>query len=101
MIPIQIGSISTHYHLYRTTAPQAYDGFGTISVDTSRLAKGHGEDVERYVLIDAEHLTWQVGRYASGLHAAAAVQDASLERMCINRLWQHLLAFTRETACGE
>lgn len=60
-ITIAIGSHSVTYLLFKTTAPQRYDGFGTMTV----YDNGTGT---RYVLIDAKHLEWQKGRNGSGLH---------------------------------
>jgi hypothetical protein len=48
------------YTLGYSTSPEAYDSFGTMTVSAD------GE--ERLVAIRNEHVEWQVGRYASGLH---------------------------------
>ena len=48
-----------------TTAPEAFDGFGTATVRV--LGTFNGEPL-RQVDIVAEHLCWQTLRYASGLH---------------------------------
>ena len=48
------------YTFGTTSAPESYDGFGTLSL---------GEEPDgRLVAIRMEHLNWQAGRYASGLH---------------------------------
>ena len=55
------------------TAPRAYDGFGTITakefgapiIVDNIVTKGDA----RLVLIERDHLQWQVGRYQSGLYA--------------------------------
>jgi len=59
-IEIKIGDISETYHLAETTAPKAYDGFGTFTVA--------GYDNVRFVLIRGDTLAWQTGRYQSGMH---------------------------------
>ena len=46
--------------LYRTEAPRAYDGFGTATVYTHERT--------RLVVIEKEHLRWQLERYASGMY---------------------------------
>lgn len=60
-IHIAFGSLGLDYTIRETTAPKAYDGFGTLTLadigDT------------RIVLIRDEHLAWQEGRYASGMHS--------------------------------
>jgi hypothetical protein len=43
-----------------TSAPAAYDGFGTYTIASSGTV--------RLVSIHHEHLGWQTGRYASGTH---------------------------------
>jgi hypothetical protein len=43
-----------------TTAPESYDGFGTLSLGV--------EAGERLVAIRTEYLNWQASRYGSGLH---------------------------------
>jgi hypothetical protein len=48
------------YDLYRTTAPENYDGFGTVTLT-------HVDDDERIVLIEVPHVEWQTIRYRSGL----------------------------------
>lgn len=58
-IKVQLGDEPVNYVLGQTTAPQAYDGFGTISVLKT-------QDV-RIVLVREEHFTWQNGRYNSGM----------------------------------
>lgn len=54
------GTLSFEYVPAVTTAPKAYDGFGTFTLEEAG-------DI-RIVLIQAEHLDWQQGRYLSGLH---------------------------------
>ena len=48
-----------------TTAPEAYDGFGTR---TARVAGDDGGKPIRMVLIESDALQWQDTRYASGMH---------------------------------
>jgi len=49
-----------------TTAPEAYDGFGTTALGV--VAKMNNKQY-RKVLIDPKHLKWQEMRYASGMCA--------------------------------
>jgi hypothetical protein len=57
-------SVVTRY----TSAPEAYDGFGTrtIALTDWELPKSHHR--VRQVEIEAEHLEWQTSRNSSGLH---------------------------------
>jgi hypothetical protein len=48
-----------------TTAPEAYDGFGTITV---RVVGTFAGKPLRCVAIQPAHLEWQTCRYNSGLH---------------------------------
>lgn len=57
---LAIGDGEVTLHLYRTTAPERYDGFGTVTLTTY--------DDERYVLIPEVALEWQLSRYGSGLY---------------------------------
>ena len=52
--------------LYRTTAPDDYDGFGT------RTTERH-DDGSRTVDILDEHATWQTLRYSSGMHGVTLI----------------------------
>lgn len=55
------GATSTvTYAAYETDAPIEFDGFGTRTV--YKLA------TKRVVLIDKQHLEWQLNRYGSGLY---------------------------------
>jgi len=51
----------------QTSAPQSYDGFGTISL----VDCGDPDDKANYIRLVAirpDHLEWQEGRYGSGMH---------------------------------
>lgn len=62
---ITLGAIlDSDFRLVRTTAPAAYDGFGTIHLRDSYL----NDRPARLVLIDAKSWDWQTGRYSSGMH---------------------------------
>jgi hypothetical protein len=50
-----------------TSAPEQYDGFGTTTVERLPYRTRGGGDLRR-VRVQAQHLTWQSQRYASGLH---------------------------------
>jgi hypothetical protein len=68
-ITVAIDGEMVLYFVAQTTAPIAYDGFGTINVFESWMYGGSGETV-RVVLIRDEHFNWQTGRYNSGLYYA-------------------------------
>lgn len=55
-----------------TTAPEAYDGFGTKSRGV--VAMDNDKPV-RMVEINPEHLNWQEGRYGSGMHCSCTLHD--------------------------
>ncbi len=66
---VSIGGESVTYAIAETLAPKAYDGFGTLTL----LSYDNCDDrktTTRIVLIREDQLTWQVGRYNSGLHYA-------------------------------
>ena len=63
---------SGSYVLAATTAPPAYDGFGTFTVKDELDVVG--DKPLRVVLIREEHLRWQFSRYSSGLFAYAATK---------------------------
>ena len=80
VLSVRIGDRALTYHLYETTAPSTYDGFGTRTL--------YGDDGEtRYVLVVAEHREWQTMRYASGLYAARP-SDAVTADDVGDRLWR-------------
>jgi hypothetical protein len=63
IIKVQIGEGEpVLLHIRETRAPKAYDGFGTFT-----LAEYHSYG--RLIAIRDEHLTWQLGRYNSGIFA--------------------------------
>lgn len=49
-----------------TTAEEAYDGFGTQTVEAGRY-EAKGKSIRKVEIVD-RHLDWQRARYASGLH---------------------------------
>lgn len=54
-----------------TTAPEAYDGFGTKTIEVvgDWVSKSNGQRKPvRKVQIDPEHFNWQSMRYSSGMH---------------------------------
>lgn len=58
-----------------TTAPEAYDGFGTTSLGVVAAMSSRAGSRREYrkVLIDPENLKWQEMRYASGMNACVDV----------------------------
>lgn len=55
-------------HIRYTTAPDAYDGFGTVTLETLPLKNQHSDNPYRKVEIQDEALDWQTSRYASGMY---------------------------------
>ena len=49
-----------------TTAPEAYDGFGTVTVGYTGI-DSRGKTL-REVETPTAHVTWQRARYGSGMH---------------------------------
>jgi hypothetical protein len=81
VITVTINDNTVEYHCYETSAPEDYDGFGTIhlcNIDASC----------RYVLIRGEYLDWQVMRYESGMATAKAIPD--FESNVEDELWLRL-----------
>lgn len=62
-----VAYIAQHWAVRWTTAPANYDGFGT-TVLTQKMVDGR---LLRQVAIDPSYLSWQEGRYHSGLHACS------------------------------
>lgn len=62
------------YKVRYTSAPEAYDGFGTHTTDTE-VAVDHRGRVLRKAAIDPEHLNWQSMRYSSGLYACLSEEQ--------------------------
>ncbi len=58
-----------------TTAPEAYDGFGTTTLEMG--GEWHGKTL-RKISIDPEFYGWQTGRFGSGMHGTWA-EDPRLE----------------------
>ena len=59
--------ITPDYTFATTTAPKAYDGFGTL--DIGQEIKNEYGFTERLVAIPIQHYNWQTSRYHSGLCA--------------------------------
>lgn len=56
--------IASGWKSFWTTAPADYDGFGTMSLESTGEWRGK---VLRRVLVDPDCIAWQTSRYASGL----------------------------------
>ena len=65
---------SPAYLLVHTHAPEAYDGFGSISLGPS--FDDHVGYPCRAVAVEREHAAWQVARYRSGSWFARVVEPA-------------------------
>ena len=68
----QIGNwIAEFVGPFWTTAPDAYDGFGTSTL--------YRDDNRRLVMMMAQHQEWQTMRYRSGGYQATPEPNAELE----------------------
>ncbi len=67
----------TDLRVVYTTAPEAYDGFGTVTLAEVAGIDSHGRAI-RKVGIRPEHWDWQTQRYGSGMHVA--VRESEIER---------------------
>ena len=52
---------------YYTTAPEAYDGFGTKTI-TPDCGKNSNGKIWRMIQVEDRNLNWQDGRNGSGMH---------------------------------
>lgn len=73
------------YHIKQTSAPVAYDGFGTFTVQEWT---GDGR-TWRLVLILDRNLQWQSGRYSSGMYSATD-PDWDCRKAVIEKLWRRV-----------
>jgi hypothetical protein len=83
---IQLGDWRTPYMAYETTAPEDYDGFGTLS-----LHKNVTPGDPRWVLIRTEHESWQTLRYRSGMYSVTPVDLDEIKAWATERLHARLL----------
>ncbi len=61
---------------YVTNAPEAYDGFGTETVEAILHWMDRGMHTRyRRVRILEEHLDWQTARYRSGMYGAMTPEE--------------------------
>ena len=51
-----------------TTAPEAYDGFGTKTIEIVGYYRNDPTRPVRKISVNPDHLDWQSGRNGSGLH---------------------------------
>ena len=57
-----------------TSAPIAYDGFGTRELMQYTADEPVGQKTYRLVLVQDQHKEWQMGRYWSGMHSCIALE---------------------------
>jgi hypothetical protein len=62
---------------YVTSAPEAYDGFGSKTVAPDCGVDNRGIRL-RLVAVADEMADWQLNRYASGLHSVCTLAEARL-----------------------
>lgn len=65
--------------IYRfTSAPEAYDGFGTVTVETTAYRDNSGRPFRKVEIPEeAQFNNWQTDRYGSGLYAAFTEEQFS------------------------
>lgn len=59
---------------FYTTAPEAYDGFGTQTITEKAFISSKNQPV-RLVETEENHTDWQQMRYSSGLHLCCPETD--------------------------
>ena len=87
-IIVQIGDARKDYVVALTSAPKAYDGFGTLELMQDCFEKG-----QRLILIAEPTLEWQKGRNGSGMYATITESDdldELLEREIVSTLWDRV-----------
>lgn len=84
MIDICVGKIKHTYAVVKTTAPAAYDGFGSFAFD-------HEGDGQRWVLVEIEHLAWQLARYQSGMYRVERVDATRVQSTVEEILWSRIV----------
>lgn len=84
-IEVKIGRYEMTYLVYKTQAPEEYDGFGTLEIAKS------GE--MRYVVIKQQHEDWQIKRYASGRFGAQKIEEPTLVKMVEDKLLNRIIKF--------
>lgn len=66
---------ASDYRVVLTSAPECYDGFGTVTL-AAGVGSDHAGRVLRRVGVRPEHYEWQALRYGSGLHVVASEDEA-------------------------
>lgn len=61
---------------FYTSAPEAYDGFGTKTITENAFVSSKGQPV-RLVETNPVHTDWQQMRYSSGLHLCVPESDVA------------------------
>ena len=92
-ITVGIDGEAVTYFIAQTTAPRAYDGFGTFTIysyDFDEDGRAVSKDGFRMVLIREEHFEWQNGRYNSGLFYAIRPEDVDKQDV-VKALWKRFL----------
>jgi hypothetical protein len=93
-ITISIGSSTETFELWRTGAPGAYDGFGTLTIyDSGERPSGKRE---RYVLIKKAHVEWHRCRYGSGLYSCEAPDELTAKDI-ESKIWDWIEAGSTAT----
>lgn len=92
-VSIALDGDTVVYRVAITTAPAAYDGFGTISL--VETYDGEGKEA-RIVLIRDEHFVWQTMRYSSGCHTASPFDKEGV----VEWLWKRISSGTAQVGQG-
>jgi hypothetical protein len=88
-VDVTIDKHTVTYHFRRTSAPKAYDGFGTFTVYEYDAGEKYKDQSFRVVAIRAEHLNWQTARYSSGCFASPWPEDWQRDDLVL-ALWKRL-----------
>lgn len=67
-IDVQIGTWKMTYVLAVTSAPEAFDGYGTFTVREIGPNEFKPADTDRMIMIQTDMVDWQTARNSSGLY---------------------------------
>lgn len=78
-IHAEVGQLKLDLNIMVTSAPESYDGFGTFTIARGGADYAGNRTPLRLVAIQDESLSWQSGRYASGLHSPVRYDEDALK----------------------
>ena len=76
-ITFKVEDIADQYRIGTTTAPKAYDGFGTLNLEPGVATETDLGVVEkvRIIAIPKDHYEWQTARFYSGLYTFVPLEE--------------------------